>query len=55
MNCDYDFASIKNAFLKIKKRPKKISKPFLKKKTPFKISKKILNFKYDLKKNFYDI
>ena len=47
MNCDYDFASIKNA-LKIKKA-KKNFKTFFKKKRPFKFQK-ILNFKYDLKK-----
>ena len=55
INCDYDFYSIKKAFLKIKKRSNKISNPFLKKNTPIKIVKKILNFKFNLKKKFYDI
>ena len=50
-----DFYSIKKAFNKIKQRSKKVSNPFLKKNTPNKIAKKILNFKYDLKKIFYDI
>lgn len=55
INCDYDFNSINNAFLKIRKKSKKISNPFLKKNTPIKIAKKILNFKFKIKKKFYDI
>ena len=55
INCDYDFNSIKKAFNKAIKRSKKVPNLFLKKNTPNKIAKKILNFKYDLKKNFYDI
>tara|TARA_A100001015_G_scaffold303897_1_gene394263 strand:+ start:810 stop:1952 length:1143 start_codon:yes stop_codon:yes gene_type:complete len=55
INCDYTFRSIQKAFIKIKKRPKKIFNPFLKKETPLKIAKKILNFKFHLKKKFYDI
>ena len=55
INCDYDFNSINNAFLKIRKKSKKISNPFLKKNTPIKIAKKILNFKFNIKKKFYDI
>ena len=55
INCDYDFKSINNAFLKIKRKSKKISNPFFKKKTPINIAKKILSFKFNLKKEFYDI
>ena len=55
INCDYNFRSIKKAFIKISKRPKKISNLYFKKETPLKIAKKILNFKFDLKKKFYDI
>jgi len=55
INCDYKFMSIKNAYLKIKRQSNKISNPFLKKNTPKNIAKKILSFKFDLKKIFYDI
>ncbi len=55
INSDYDFNSINQSYLKIKKISKKISNPFLKKNTPTKIAKKILNFKFNLKKTFYDI
>ena len=55
INCDYSFESIRGAFKKIKKRKKKINNPFFKKATPNKIAKKIVNFKYELKKKFYDI
>ena len=51
----YNFSSIQKAFLKVLKKSKKISNPFLKKNTPLKIAKKILSYKYNLKKNFYDI
>ena len=54
INCNYDFNSIQKAFFKIVKKSKKVSNPFFKKNTPIKIAKKILNYKYDLKKNFYD-
>ena len=55
INCDYNFSSIQEAFLKVLKKSKKTSNPFFKKNTPSKIAKKILSYKYNLKKNFYDI
>ena len=55
VNCEYDFRSILKAYLKIKKKSKKKSNIFLKKNTPIKIAKKILSFKYNLKKEFYDL
>jgi len=59
INCGYSYASIRAAFIQINKNNnknnKKIINPFLKKNTPNKIAKKILNFKYELKKQFYDI
>lgn len=55
VNCDYDYYSIKKAFLKIQKKPKNISNPFFKKNTPIKIAKKIVSSKLDLKKKFFDI
>jgi GDP/UDP-N,N'-diacetylbacillosamine 2-epimerase (hydrolysing) len=55
ISCDYDYASINKAYLKIKNKSKKSSNPFLKKNTPKNISKKILNFKFNLKKKFFDI
>ena len=55
INSDYDFNSINQSYLKIKKISKKISNPFLKKNAPTKIAKKILNYKFNLKKTFYDI
>ena len=54
-NCDYTYDSIQKAFFKIKKKHYKIINPFFKKGTPKKIAKKILSFKFDLKKKFYDI
>jgi len=55
INSDYEFKSIYKAFLTIKKRSKKRSNIFLKKNTPIKIAKKILSFKFNLKKEFYDL
>ena len=55
INSDYKFKSIYKAFLKIKKKPKQKSNIFFKKNTPFKIANKILNFKFNLKKEFYDL
>lgn len=55
VNCQYDFKSIVKAYLKIKKKSKTKSNIFLKKNTPNKIAKKILSFKYNLKKEFYDL
>lgn len=55
VSCDYNYSSIKKAFQRIKKKPKKISYTFFKKNTPLNIAKKILSFDYKLKKVFYDI
>ncbi len=55
INCNYDFNSINKAFLKSKKKMAKPLNPFFKKKTPIKIAKKILDFKFELKKKFFDI
>ena len=57
INCGYSYESIRAAFIQINKNKnkKKIINPFLKKNTPNKIAKKILNFKYEIKKQFYDI
>ncbi len=55
INCNYNFKSIKLAFNKVNKKRKKTVNPFFKKNTPKKIAKKILNFKYNLKKEFYDL
>jgi len=55
INCDYNYNSINKAFHKIIKKMKKSSNPFLKKDTPRKIAKKILNFKFKIKKKFFDI
>ena len=55
INCDYDFKSISKAFSKLKKRQIKASNIYYKKNTPINISKKILNFKFNLKKVFFDI
>ena len=55
INCNYSFNSICRAYKKIKKVKKKVNNPFLKKGTPSKIAKKIINFKYALNKKFYDI
>ena len=55
INADYKFKSIHKAFLKIKKKPKKKSYIFLKRNTPIKIAKRILSFKFNLVKEFYDL
>ena len=55
VNCDYDYKSINKAYLKLAKIYKKTSNPFFKKNTSINIAKKILNFKFSIKKNFYDI
>ena len=55
INSDYDFNSINQSYLKIKKISKKISNPFLIKNTITKIANKILNYNFNLKKIFYDI
>ena len=55
INCDYNLSSIIKAFIKVKKLPIKKSNLFYKKNTPIKIAKKILNFKFNLKKIFYDL
>ncbi len=55
INSDYKFKSIYKAFLRIKKKPKRKSNIFFKKNTPMKIAKKILTFKFNLKKEFYDL
>ena len=55
INCDYNYGSIKQAFNKIKKKSKQSSNPFFKKNTPKRIAKKILNFDFKLKKDFYDL
>ncbi len=55
INSNYEFQSILNAYLKIKKKPKKKSSIFLKSNTPLKIAKKILTFRFNIKKEFYDI
>ncbi len=52
---DYDFRSINKAFSKIRKKTNRVSNPFLKKNTPKNIAKKILSFKFDLKKIFFDL
>ena len=55
INCNYNINSINKAFLKSKNKSTKSRNPFLKKNTPIKIAKKILDFKFILKKNFFDI
>ena len=55
INCDYNLSSINKAFIKIKKLPTSKSNLFYKKNTPIKMAKKILNFKFNLKKVFYDL
>jgi len=55
INSNYDFKSIQKAFKKIKKFRNKSFSIFYKKNTPQKIAKKILNFKFNIKKKFYDI
>ena len=55
INCDYNLSSINKAFIKIKKLSISKSNLFYKKNTPIKIAKKILNFKFNLKKVFYDL
>ncbi len=55
INCDYDYKSLRKAFFQKRKKQKKIQNPFFKRDTPKKIAKKILNFRYELKKRFYDL
>lgn len=55
INCNYDVNSMSKAFNKLKKKSTKSHNPFFKKKTPIKIAKKILDFKFTLKKKFFDI
>lgn len=55
INCNYDVNSMSKAFYKLKKKSTKSYNPFFKKKTPIKIARKILNFKFTLKKKFFDI
>ena len=55
INCNYDVNSMSKAFNKLKKKSIKSYNPFFKKKTPIKIAKKILDFKFTLKKQFFDI
>ncbi len=55
VNSDYSFKSIQKAYNKVKKKNFKTKSPFLRKDTPIKIAKKIINFEYNLKKDFYDI
>ena len=55
ISCDYDYDSINKAYLKFKKKTTKPSNPFLKKNTPKNISKKIMNFQFNIKKKFFDI
>ena len=47
--------NIRKAILFDKKKLLKIGSPFYKKDTPKKIAKKIISFKFDLKKNFNDL
>ncbi len=54
INCGYDYKSLYKAYIKIKKKRKVTINPFLKKDTPIRIAKKILNFKFELKKKFFD-
>ena len=55
INCNYDINSINKAFLKSKKKSTKFKNPFFKKDTSTKIAKKILNFKFTIKKKFFDL
>jgi len=55
VNSGYKFMSIYRAFLRINKKITKKSNIFLKKDTPKKIAMKILTFKFNLKKEFYDL
>lgn len=55
VNSDYSYKSINKAYLRLKKNFKRSSNPFLKKNTPKIIAKKILNFKFDIKKSFFDV
>ncbi len=55
INCDYDYKSIYKAFNQKRKKQNKIQNPFFKKNTPKNIAKKLLNFKFEIKKNFYDL
>jgi len=55
INSDYDFESIQKAFKKIRKLKFQKNNIFYKKNTPQRIAKKILDFKFDIKKIFYDL
>ena len=56
ISCSYNYNLIKKAFNKIKgKSKKKALSPFFKEGTPLKIAKKIISFKYSLKKKFHNI
>ena len=55
IKCNYDVNSINKAFLKSKNKSTKPYNPFFKKNTPIKMAKKILDFKFNLKKIFFDI
>ena len=55
INSSYDLKSILKSYKIIQSRRKKKTNIFLKKNTPNRIAKKILNFKFSLKKNFYDL
>ena len=56
VSCGYSYSSIKKAFGKLKgKSKKKFLSPFFKEGTTQKIAKKIISFKYNLKKKFHNI
>ena len=55
VNSGYEFMSIYRAYLKINKKITKKSNIFLKKDTPKKIAMKILTYRFNLKKEFYDL
>lgn len=52
---EYIVQSIKKALLFDKKKLKQNNSPFYKNNTPKQIAKKIINFKFNLKKNFFDL
>ena len=51
----YIIQNIKRALCLDKKKLLKINSPFYKKDTPKKIAKKLINFKFELKKTFFDL
>ncbi|WP_435116855.1 UDP-N-acetylglucosamine 2-epimerase [Candidatus Pelagibacter bacterium nBUS_49] len=55
INSDYKVKSIYNAYLKIINKPKKKTNIFYRKNTPQNIARKIISFKFNLKKKFYDL